>query len=302
MRDVNGEDVTCDFYPQTTSEGRPVRLAPMCPSYEKWHDIIYDVVCEMETTLDINGIYFDEIAAHPPKECYNKEHSHKAGGGSYWVEGYNKMMTKIKKDRPAESFYFTESNGEAYMKNFDGFLTWMWVQNGEVPAFPAVYSGYVQMVGRCTLGKKKDDFEFFKFCTAKSLLYGQQIGWYKADVVYKENWLSFLKKAVQIRYDLRNFFKTATLLPPLEVKTDLPEKVTSPAMHYTEDIHMPQILSAAWLSGDKSETIIILVNLSENEGSYKIDLSRINKLFDTKTDILSGKLHGTEYKVIKFKK
>ena len=65
---------------------------------------------------------------------------------------------------------------------------------------------------------------------------------------------------------------------------------------------MPQILSAAWLSGDKSETIIILVNLSENEGSYKIDLSRINKLFDTKTNILSGKLHGTEYKVIKFKK
>ena len=135
--------------------------------------------------------------------------------------------------------------------------------------------------------------KFFKFCTAKSLLYGQQIGWYKADVVYKENWLAFLKKAVQIRYDLRHFFKTATLLPPLDVKTDLPEKITSPAMHYTEDIHIPQILSAAWLSGDKEELVIILINLSENEGGYDIDLSRTNKLFDAKLDALQGKLGNT---------
>jgi len=54
----------------------------------------------------------------------------KFGGGSFWAENYNKMMTKINENRPENSFYFTESNADAYIKSFDGYLTWMWVQNG----------------------------------------------------------------------------------------------------------------------------------------------------------------------------
>ena len=94
------------------------------------------------------------------------------------------MMDKIRMHKPADSFYFSECNAEPYLKSFDGFLTWMWVRDGEVPAFSAIYAGYTQMLGRCTIGRKKEDFDFFKYCTAKSLLYGQQLGWCKADVLF----------------------------------------------------------------------------------------------------------------------
>ena len=47
---------------------------------------------------------------------------------------YNEMIQNIKKNRPAESFYFSESSGETYVNSFDGLLTWMWNLYDLVPA------------------------------------------------------------------------------------------------------------------------------------------------------------------------
>ncbi|MBR4938134.1 MAG: hypothetical protein IKZ22_04590, partial [Kiritimatiellae bacterium] len=125
-------------YPQTKENGKKTLLAGMCPTFHRWHQIIDDVAREMEATLPIDGIYFDEIAAHVPHSCRGKGHLHLPGGGSYWVEGYNRMMEKIRMEKPEDAFYFSESSGEPFMKSFDGYLTWLWALGNDVPAFPLV--------------------------------------------------------------------------------------------------------------------------------------------------------------------
>ncbi len=262
-----------EHYPQTTLKGENSLLAHMCPSFDGWHTIIAELSEQMEKELPIDGIYYDQIAATPTVPCYNVEHNHLPGGGSYWANGYQRLMEKINAKKPENSFYFTECNAETYAKSFDGFLTWMWVQNGQVPAFPAVYAGYVEMLGRVTIGKKKEDYEFFKYSTAQSVLYGQQLGWCKADVVYDEKRLAFLTKMVKLRYDYTQLFHCADMLRPPKVETSIHARVTTPALGFKDDIVMDQILAGAWRYRNKEKLVLFCINVAEEKGEYKLTFS-----------------------------
>jgi len=272
---INAEgEVVAWPYPQTTCQGKQVKLAPICPSWEKWHEIIEQLVGEMEAELDIDGIYFDEVVAHDAYPCYQEEHGHLPGGGSHWVDNYNRMMERINRKKPAGHFYYSEGNSEPYMKVFDGFLTWMWVQNGEVPAFPAIYGGYIEMVGRYNMGQRTDDFEFFKYQTAKALLYGQQIGWYRATIIEKPQWLSFLKKIVRLRYRFTELFHCARMLRPPKVISGLPVLVTGSAhLVDSEEVHMEQVLSGAWQYRSKEKLVLFLINTGEEETEFQLTFS-----------------------------
>lgn len=291
-------------YPQTTVTGKVAHLAPMCPSFEKWHDIIYDVTRKLENEYGVDGVYFDQVSAHNATPCYNKSHNHKLGGGSFWADGYNKMMEKINSDKPKDVYYFSECNAEPYMKNFDGFLTWTWVVNGEVPAFPLVYSGYVQFLGRFSIGTKKDDYDFFKYVTALSLMYGQQIGWCKADVIFDKKRMKFLKTMVDMRYKYTELFNTATMLRPPHVTSNLKDIVTSPALWFEEDVVMKQLHASGWKN--ETQTVIFLVNASEEETDFTLEfnveeygLKNIPDGFYVEGDKckIKGKILGGECKV-----
>jgi len=253
-------------YPQKKASGQDTRLAPICPSFLRWHQIMEDVTREMEATLPIDGIYFDQVSAVPPAPCRNPEHSHRPGGGSYWSDGYNRMMEKISAAKPADKFYFSESNAEAYAGSFDGFLTWVWTMGDDVPAFPAVYAGYVQMLGRYTDGAKRDDDAYFRYHLAESLLFGQQLGWLNAHVIYNEKRMAFLEQLVHTRYEYTKLFNEGKLLRPPFVKTAL-KPVTS------SGITMRQVLAGVWQTEDKSKTVLFAINVSESPAEAVIHLS-----------------------------
>ncbi len=269
--DEKGNVLTAE-YPQETILGEKSQLAVMCPESHEWHKIIADVAQWIETELDVDGIYFDEIAAKEASHCYNPAHKHTRGGGNYWIQGYKMMMDHINANKPKGHYYFTENNAEPYVNNFDGFLTWTWLKEGQVPAFPAVYAGYVQMIGRSTVGLKKDDVDFFKYSIAQSLLYGQQIGWVKADVIYNKEQLSFLKTIVRLRNEYNALFSNGTLLRPPKVVTTVPNIITTPALWYEEDIHMEQVLAGTWKYRLKETSVIFLINLSKQEADFEVTI------------------------------
>ena len=252
-------------YPQKKASGQGTRLAPICPSYLHWHKIMNDLTREMEAELPIDGIYFDQVAAVPPYPCRNPEHDHLPGGGSYWSDGYNRMMEKINAEKPADKFYFSESNAEAYMKSFDGFLTWVWTMGDDVPAFPAVYAGYIQMLGRYTDGAKRDDDDYFRYHLAESLLFGQQLGWLNAHVIYNEERMRFLKEIVHTRYQYTKIFNEGTLLRPPYVKT-----ATKPVT--SSGITMRQVLTGVWQMDDKSKTVLFVINVSDKPAEAVLNL------------------------------
>jgi hypothetical protein len=65
-----------------------------------------------------------------------------------WTEGYWALVDSIRKTKPADCMLTTECNAEPYTQVFDGYLTWHWQCDGQVPVFPAVYGGAIQMFGR----------------------------------------------------------------------------------------------------------------------------------------------------------
>ena len=257
-------------YPQTTVKGTKSLLAPICPTFERWHEIVAETARRLTVEYGVDGIYFDEISAHAAHCCCNPEHTHLPGGGSYWSEGYRLMMSKVRANMARGSFSFSECNTEAYMDAFDGQLTWTWVNNHEVPAFPAVYSGYTQMIGRFNLGAKRDDFEYFKYTTAKSLMYAQQLGWITASILEQPGWTEFLKKTVTLRYELRDKFRSSDMLRPLRVRSDIADVTTSTSGLWSdrEPITMEQVFGGAWRCRDGSMTTILLANIAEVEAGY----------------------------------
>ncbi|MBO5219321.1 MAG: hypothetical protein J6C52_07820 [Clostridia bacterium] len=249
-------------YPQMKENGKNTLLAGMCPTFHRWHQIIDGVAREMEATLPIDGIYFDEIAAHAPHSCRGKGHLHLPGGGSYWVEGYNRMMEKIRMEKPEGAFYFSESSGEPFMKSFDGYLTWLWIHGDDVPVFPLIYAGYIQMLGRYTDGATRDDDDHFRYHLAESLLFGQQPGWINAHVVYNEKRMAFLETIVRTRHRYTKLFNGGKLLRPPHVATDTPPKACP------KGGMMAQVVAGAWQRDGK--TVLFLINVAEEESRYSL--------------------------------
>ncbi len=253
------------IYPQKKRNGTMTRLVPMCPTCLRWHGIIEEITRGMEADLPIDGIYFDQIAAVPAFPCRSTSHSHLPGGGSWWSDGYNRLMDAINAKKPQDKFYFTESNAEPYMKSFDGFLTWVWTTGDDVPAFSAVYSGYIQLLGRYTDGARRDDDAYFRYHLAEGLLFGQQLGCINAHVVYNEARMKFLKTLVHTRYAYTDLFCEGSLLRPPVVSTDL-EPVTS------SGITMRQVVSGAWKTADEDKIVVFIVNVSDKEARADVRL------------------------------
>ncbi len=267
--DKNGNPITVS-YPQQKENGLDTRLSPMCPSFPKWRTIVNDLARMLENDLGAEGIYFDEIAAHNPHPCRSKNHAHLPGGGSYWSDGYNELMETVKRKKKEGVFYVSESSGEPYMKSFDGYLTWLWRQPDDVPAFSAIYAGYIVMLGRFSDGIDKEDDAFFKQNIAKALLYGQQPGWLFADVVYNEYRTEFLKRFVQMRYKHSDTFSCSKMLrPPKIVKGD-----------------PTTLMAGGWRSRDNSKTVLFVTNTADfvcdytlriNNDEYKLNVANLPK-------------------------
>jgi hypothetical protein len=217
------------------------------------------LVREMESTLPIDGVYFDLIAATVPIPCSSTKHGHLPGGGSYWSEGYDRMIEGIKAGRTSESFYMSESTGETYVGTFDALLCWKWVQNDLVPAFPAIYAGYVQMVGResDSVGTELG----FRYHFGEAMLFGQQPGWFYGGQGISEARLVFMKQVVDARMENIDLFNYGKLLRPPVVETDL-----APVDGYR------QVISGVWQSEDGGKTVLFVINVSEQATSATLTL------------------------------
>ena len=116
-----------------------------------------------------------------------------------------------------------------------------------------------------TDGKNRDDDVLYRYHLAESLLFGQQLGWLNAHVVYNEDRLAFLKKIVGTRYENRMLFSAGHLLRPPKIETSLAPLVSS-------DSTMRQVLSGVWQLDDGTRTVLFCVNISKERAMAKLTL------------------------------
>src|ERR1051326_5099610 len=146
-----------ESYGSKETNGEPVRLAAMCPATPLWQQTVSNLVLRLLREAGTSAVYIDQVAAAAPKLCMDPTHGHPLGGGHWWNEGYWKMLEDIRRAMPRDTTLTTECNGEPFIRWFDGYLTWHWQHDGQAPAFPAVYGGAIQMVGRAYRGGPTKD-------------------------------------------------------------------------------------------------------------------------------------------------
>ena len=219
-KDENGEPYT-EMYGSKEQDGSRVRLGVMCPATQLWQDRIKDIVLRLQQEQGVSGVYIDQIAAAAPKLCMDKTHGHPLGGGHWWNEGYWRMLDGIRSAMAPERMITSECNAEPFTRWLDGYLTWHWQYDGQVPVFPAIYGGAVQMFGRAYRGGDTKDLAL-RMKAGQQLVFGEQLGWLNPSLLKEVEHAEFFRKAAQLRWYLRRYFYAGEMARPPKLTGDIP--------------------------------------------------------------------------------
>jgi hypothetical protein len=246
------------------SDKTSVRAAVMCPGTEFWQKTVADLAGELFAAYGVRGVYLDQVVAGYAIPCMAANHNHAPGGGSWWSDGYNAMLASIRSAMPKGSFLTSECNAEPYLNGFDGYLTWHWERNGQVPSFPAVYGGAIQMFGR-EYSVNRDTEQSFAMKCGQQLVFGEQIGWLRTDW-FKDHTrsLDFMKKAIQARHQFRRYFYAGEMMRPPKPNSEMPT-VTADWNFCGEKriVTTDAVLAGMWRLAKEKKIVVLLVNVSE---------------------------------------
>jgi hypothetical protein len=234
--------------------GSGAKLAPMCPTTKLWRDTVRGLVlrlCGPECNVD--GVYIDQIAAAAPALCYDEDHGHPLGGGSWWTEGgYWPLLGQLREELHAlspEKMITTECTAESYARYFDAYLTWNFWYNDQVPVIAALYGGRVQLFGRTT----EHGEQTTRMKTAQALAWGEQLGWYGSEVIDDPVAGPFLRRCARVRYHLRDFLARGEMQRPPTLTGDIPD-IT--AKWRAEEATYSAIQAGAWSAPDGRLAVI----------------------------------------------
>lgn len=187
-----------------------IELAIMCPSTALWQEKMQEITNGLFNECGVDAIYLDQIGAAQAYPCEDRGHAHRAGGGTWWIESYRDLLQHIHRIMPQDGFLSTECTSDPYMKQMQAYLSWIWIKNNQVPAFMAIYNGYVAVFGRCY--DYAADATGQDILAAQSLTFGEQMGWIKPEVYQKLKHKTFYKACVRARDTLGSFFYDGRLL------------------------------------------------------------------------------------------
>ena len=270
-KDEKGEPYI-EMYGSKEADGSPVKFAVMCPSTELWQNRIRDICLRLINEYKVNSVYIDQVSAMSPKLCLDKTHGHPLGGGHWWVEGYWKMLQSIRDAMPDDCMLTSECNAEPYIRWFDGYLSWTWQHDGQVPAFPAVYAGAIQNFGRAYRGGATGDLAL-RMKVGQQLVFGEQIGWIDPGVIDQKENAEFMRQIVQLRWHLRRYFYAGEMLRPPKLIGNIPDVKADWQWAGEWWVTTSAVLTGAWKLPQDDKLVLIFVNVSDETVHAKIDFN-----------------------------
>ena len=260
-KNEQGEPIT-EMYGSKESDGSSVRLAVMCPATATWQAQMQAVVSRLFGEYRVAGVYIDQIAAASPALCLDPQHGHPLGGGSWWNTGYWQMLERIRQEKPPQSMLTSECNAEPFLRWFDGYLTWHWQYDGQVPAFPAIYGGAIQMFGRAYRGGATKDLAL-RMKAGQQLVFGEQIGWLDPRVIQEADNAAFLRMVVRLRWQLRRYFYAGEMLRPPQLPGPLPTVRADWQWQENGWVTTDAVVTGAWSLPREQRAVAIFVNVSD---------------------------------------
>jgi hypothetical protein len=259
-----------ESYGSKETDGTPVRLGVMCPSTALWQERIREIVLRLMNECGVKGVYIDQIAAAAPTLCFDPAHGHPLGGGHWWTEGYWRMLQSIRQSMPKDCMLTTECNGEPFIRYFDGYLTWHWQYDGQVPAFPAVYGGAIQMFGRSYGGGPTRDLAL-RMKAGQQLVFGEQIGWMGPGVVKEKENAQFLRQVVHLRRQLVKYFYAGEMARPPRLAGAVPSVHADWQWYGTAWVTNAAVLTGAWRQPAARRLVLLFANVSADPVTAQVD-------------------------------
>lgn len=260
-KNSDGSAIT-EQYGSKEKDGSEVALAVMCPATPLWQNKVYEIVSRLHKECAVKGVYIDQIAAATPVMCMDPTHGHPLAGGAWWNESYWTMLDRMRADMPAGHMITTECNGEPFVNRFDGYLSWHWQTDGQLPVFPAIYGGTIQCFGRAFGGGESKELAL-RMKVGQQLVFGEQIGWVNPDFAMHEENKDFFKQAVQLRWLLRRYFYAGEMLRPPALNGSMPRLRADWQWHGEHWVHTDAVLTGAWTLPREKKTVLIFANVSE---------------------------------------
>ena len=245
----------------------------MCPHTGFWQDVMSGLADRITGELRAPGVFMDQVGAAGPMRCWNPRHGHTLGGGTYWFDGYRKLLRRahaITASRGA--FLTTEGTSETWMDNVDGYLCVTFLSDRDVPFYPAVYSGYTTYF--CSPQSFSDTPDAFWAFQSRQVLWGVVPGWFEPAYVLKEGDATVDAKREMVgrlcRFRQRNLDCLAygELLDELRMAEN-PGRVSfvlNPRWTVKEpqEVVMPAVLGSLWRSCD-GKKVAFIANLTDEE-------------------------------------
>ncbi|MBQ3003735.1 MAG: alpha amylase C-terminal domain-containing protein [Clostridia bacterium] len=273
-----GDKPFLEVYPTSNIE-----LAIMCPSTALWQEKQKEIMHTLFHEFGVDAIYIDQIGAAQAYPCEDRNHAHRAGGGTWWVESYRNLLDHARQTMPKDACLTTECTSDPYMKDIHAYLSWIWIKNDQVPAFMVIYNGYVAVFGRNYL--YAPDAVGQDILAAQSLTYGEQMGWilpetYNA-LVHKE----FYKSCVRTRAALGSFFYDGKLLRSPKIEDKQVIKTTKiKAEAYGGLLAHTAAFSEHWERKDGKQ-VLFLINASAKETSPTVHACIPDGTYRTEGDL-----------------
>ncbi len=264
-KDRNG-NVFTESYSAKEANGEHTVLAVMCPSTALWQETVKGICDRLCSDVGFDGVYLDQIAAAKPQPCADRTHNHLPGGGGWWMERYNDLLGHVSRTGDP-AVLATECTGEPFMKHIQGYLSWLWIKDRQVPAFPVVYADRVITFG-CSYQSIQDmDRDGLAIFFAQSLLFGEQMGWLSPKLYREMPERDFFRRLVSVRAELHRVFHGGRMLRPPVLSDDAPRLRCEKDMQaYFHLVDYPAVQGALWRDAD-GKRYLLLVNASPSSAN-----------------------------------
>ena len=245
----------------TEEYGSGCKFAPMCQSTACWQNKMLELTTRMVEEVGVNALYIDQIASMTPVLCHALNHGHTPGGGSYWVDGYRKMLADISARLP-DTVLTSENAAEPYIDYVDGFLNWCPNTPEDVAALPAVYSGYAAYYA--SVSEPQDDLLSFRMLQGRSFLWGCQVGWMDAswllDGAHRAHF-EFIANLAALHNRHNDFFADGELIGEVPNRADASTVKSVWHRNNGKTAELPAVQATLWRDRSGNE-LLAVVNYS----------------------------------------
>lgn len=260
-----------ETYSSKEEDGSKVCLSIMCPSTALWQEKMAYTVGRLINDEGFDGVYMDQIAAAQPYACCDRTHPHVAGGGQWWCRSYRALLDRVYRGLPEDAMLTTECTADPFISHMGGYLSWLWIRNEQVPAFPVIYSKYISMFGRSYQSDKDEDWTGARIFIAQSLVYGEQLGWIAPALFNANPYKDFYISCVRTRDALGEYFYvgTETCRPPV-VETDIPSLRTEKCSQAIHGLVEEKAVMGGIRKKADGKKLFILVNAAKEGGKASV--------------------------------